>query len=97
MYPAYTYHSVLVCVSVSVSVSVQVLRFVIRIATYSRRKNTSTPVRRRIKGCHWVLKNIFGVIKNNTQWFWCQTISMHQRFLYFKPRVSYSIDKNNIN
>ena len=22
---------------------------------------------------------------------------MHQRFLYFKPRVSYSIDKNNIN
>ena len=74
-----------VCVSVSVSVSVQVLGFVIRIATYSRRKNTSTPVSRRIKGCHWVLKKIIpGVIKNNTQWFWCQTISMHQRFLYFK-------------
>ncbi len=89
---------VCLCVPVSVSVSVQVLGFVIRIATYSRRKNTSTPVRRRIKGCHWVLKKIIpGVIKNSTQWFWCQTISMHQRFLYFKPRVSYSIDKNNIN
>ena len=53
----------------------------------------STPVRRRIKESCWVLKKIIpGVIKNNTQWFWCQTISMYQRFLYFKQRVRYSID-----
>ena len=25
-----------------------------------------------------------GVKESNTQWFWCETISMHQRFLYFK-------------
>ena len=43
-----------------------------------------TPVRGRIKEARWVLKKISpGVIKNNTQWFWCQTISIHQSFLYF--------------
>ena len=45
---------------------------------------TSTPVRGRIKEACWVLKKILpGVIKNITQWFWCQTISIHQSFLYF--------------
>ena len=30
-----------------------------------------------------MLKKIIpSVIKNNTQWFWCQTISIHQSFLY---------------
>ena len=44
----------------------------------------STPVHGRIKEARWVLKKILlGVIKNNTQWFWCQTISIHQSFLYF--------------
>ena len=44
----------------------------------------STPVRGRIKEARWVLKKILpGVIKNITQWFWCQTISIHQSFLYF--------------
>ena len=46
--------------------------------------HTYTPVRGRIKEARWVLKKISpGVIKNNTQWFWCQTISIHQSFLYF--------------
>ena len=44
----------------------------------------STTVRGRIKEARWVLKKILlGVIKNITQWFWCQTISIHQSFLYF--------------
>ena len=31
-----------------------------------------------------VLKKILpGIIKNITQWFWCQTISLHQSLLYF--------------
>ena len=31
----------------------------------------------------WVLKKIIpSVMKNNIQWFWCQTISIHQSFLY---------------
>ena len=35
----------------------------------------------RSKRARWVLKKIIlGVIKNNTQWFWCQTISIHQSF-----------------
>ena len=44
----------------------------------------SPPVRERIKEARWVLKKILpGVIKNITQWFWYQTISLHQSFLYF--------------
>ena len=32
-----------------------------------------------------MLKKIIpGVIKNNTQWFWCQTISIHQSFFYIE-------------
>ena len=50
---------------------------------YNENKILSIPVRGRIKENRWVLnKIILDVIKNNTQWFWCQTISMHQSFLY---------------
>ena len=53
---------------------------------------TSTPVRGRIKEGRWVLKKIIpGVIKNNTQWFWCQTISIHQSFFILKQYISIAI------
>ena len=46
-------------------------------------------MRGRIKEGRWVL--IPGVIKNNTQWFWCQTISIHQSFFILKQYISIAI------
>ena len=41
-------------------------------------------------------KIILGVMKNNTQWFWCQTISIHQAFyieaMYFDCHYYTSIN-----
>ena len=53
----------------------------------------STPVCGRIKEGRWVLKKIIpGVIKNNTQWFWCQTISIHQSFFILKQYKAIHFD-----